>query len=119
SERQELLGVINEQNLAIQQLQQGKRIDLRTGKDKKLPKPAVNGNTLNRVNQPMRRTPPPAATTTRSIPVRRSVPRSRPAPPKVVYRDRVVYKPAPTPPRPQTVAAAPPKLQPVNRVSLS
>lgn len=123
SERQELLGVINEQNLAIQQLQQGKRIDLRTGKGKKLPKPAIGSRTINRVNRPTRRTPPPAATTARSIPVRRSVPRSihpsRPASPKVVYRDRVVYKPAPTPPRPQTVAAAPPKLQPVNRVSLS
>ncbi|MGR3280602.1 hypothetical protein ACSYAD_36720, partial [Acaryochloris marina NIES-2412] len=90
SERQELLGVINEQNLAIQQLQQGKRIDLRTGKDKNLPKPAIGSRTISRVNRPTRRTPPPAATTARSIPVRRSVPRSippsRPASPKVVYR---------------------------------
>ncbi|KAI9129453.1 hypothetical protein [Acaryochloris sp. CCMEE 5410] len=123
SERQELLQVINEQNLAIQQLQQGKRIDLRTGKDKKLPKPAVSSRTINRVNQPTRKTPPPAATTARTIPVRRSVPPTRPrfvpSKPRIVYRDRVVYKPAPTPMRPQTVAAASPKLQPVNRVSLS
>ena len=117
SERQELLDVINEQNLAIQELKQGNRIDIRTGKNKGLPKPTVNPATVNRVNS--RRTPPPSTTTARSIPVRRPAPRFQPAPakPKVVYKDRIVYKSAPTPPKPAPVAQSQPT--PISRISLS
>lgn len=116
-ERQELLGVINDQKLAIQGLQQGKRIDIRQGKDGKLPKTPVNSTKVSRLNSPStRRTPPPAATTARSIPVRRlPMPRPASAKPKVVYKERVVYKEAPAKP----VAAAPPSLKPVSRVSLT
>ncbi|MGR3277308.1 hypothetical protein ACSYAD_19595 [Acaryochloris marina NIES-2412] len=126
-ERQQYEQTIDELTLALQESDQGKRVDLRTGKGKKnLPKPAVKPSTINRANRASRpngtrRVPPPAAATARTIPVRRSVPTvrqpiaSRPAPqPRIVYRDR------PTPaPRPQPVQAPPSRLQPANRISLS
>lgn len=117
SERQELMAVINDQNLAIQELQQGKRIDIRQGKDGKLPKPPVNSAKVNKLNTPTRKTPPRAAVTTRPIPVRRSPVPHRQSAPKVIYKDRVVYKEAPAKPQPTPVAQS--GLKPVSRVSLT
>lgn len=121
SERQALLRENDELKLAIQELQQGKRIDIRQGKDAAIPNTPVNPRKVNKLNAPpTRRTPPRAAVTTRPIPVRRSfVPRLRSAPtqPQVVYKDRVVYKQAPAKPQPTPVAQS--GLKPVSRIALT